>query len=104
MGIFPHEYNIVSVNGLKVGYLAYTNGLNYTLSGDNAFAINYLDNYDESKIEPGVKKIIDDNRDIVRIIKNCLRYFMHFCLSKSRGIRIENGELRVESGEWRVES
>ena len=51
------RYNIVSVNGLKVGYIAYTNGLNYTLSGENAFAINHLDNYDESKIEQMVSDV-----------------------------------------------
>lgn len=56
------RYNIVSTEGLKIGYLAYTNGLNKTLNSDDEFAINHLDNYDASKIE----QMISDVRSMRR--------------------------------------
>ena len=45
------RYRIVSVGGLKIGYVAYTNDLNIELNTEDAYAVNTLDNYDESKIQ-----------------------------------------------------
>lgn len=56
------RYTIVSVNGLKVGYVAYTNDLNRSLSTDNAYAINYLEDYNETK----TKQMCDDVRSARR--------------------------------------
>lgn len=45
------RYTIASVNSLKIGFVAYTNDLNVELDEEDAYAINSLDNYDESKIQ-----------------------------------------------------
>ena len=62
------RYNIISVNGLKIGYIAYTNGLNYTLSGDNSYAINHLDGYDTAKIEQMVSDVRSMRRSDVDFV------------------------------------
>lgn len=56
------RYSIVSVQGLKIGYVAYTNDLNYELSSENSFAINHLDGYSDTKI----KQMCDDVRSASR--------------------------------------
>lgn len=45
------RYTIASVNSLKIGFVAYSNDLNAELDEEDAYAINSLDNYDESKIQ-----------------------------------------------------
>lgn len=45
------RYTIASVNSLKIGYVAYTNNLNIELDEEDAYTVNALDNYDETKIE-----------------------------------------------------
>lgn len=57
------RYTMVSVSSLKIGYVAYTNDLNMELGDDDAYAINTLDNYDESKIEQMCNDIRAARRD-----------------------------------------
>lgn len=57
------RYTSVSVGGLKVSYIAYTNGLNRTLSSENSFAINHLDNYDETKVQQMCDDVRSARRD-----------------------------------------
>ena len=45
------RYTIASAGGLKIGYVAYTNDLNVPLDTEDAYAVNSLDNYDETKIQ-----------------------------------------------------
>ena len=56
------RFTMISVNGLQIGYVAYTNDLNRTLTDENSFAINHLDNYSESKI----RQMVDDVRSVRR--------------------------------------
>ena len=56
------RYSMVSVSGLKVGYVAYTNDLNYSLNSDNTYAVNNLNDYNETKI----KQMCDDVRSARR--------------------------------------
>lgn len=57
------RYTIASVNSLKIGFVAYTNDLNVELDEEDAYAINSLDNYDESKIQQMCNDVRAARRD-----------------------------------------
>lgn len=57
------RYTIASVNSLKIGFVAYTNDLNAELDEEDAYAINSLDNYDESKIQQMCNDVRAARRD-----------------------------------------
>ena len=57
------RYTIASVNSLKIGFVAYTNDLNADLDEEDAYAINSLDNYDESKIQQMCNDVRAARRD-----------------------------------------
>ena len=57
------RYTIASVNSLKIGFVAYSNDLNAELDEEDAYAINSLDNYDESKIQQMCNDVRAARRD-----------------------------------------
>lgn len=57
------RYTIASVNSLKIGFVAYSNDLNAELDEEAAYAINSLDNYDESKIQQMCNDVRAARRD-----------------------------------------
>lgn len=54
---------MISVSSLKIGYVAYTNDLNMELGDEDAYAINTLDNYDQTKIEQMCNDVRAARRD-----------------------------------------
>lgn len=57
------RYTMISVSSLKIGYVAYTNDLNMELGDEDAYAINTLDNYDQTKIEQMCNDVRAARRD-----------------------------------------
>lgn len=57
------RYTIASVSSLKIGFVAYTDGLNMELDEENAYAVNSLDNYDEDKIKQMCNDVRAARRD-----------------------------------------
>lgn len=57
------RYTIASVNSLKIGFVAYSNDLNAELDEEDVYAINSLDNYDESKIQQMCNDVRAARRD-----------------------------------------
>jgi poly-gamma-glutamate synthesis protein (capsule biosynthesis protein) len=59
---------MASAGGLKIGYVAYTNSVNIDLDESETYAINSLDNYDETKVEQmcsDIRSAIRDGADFV---------------------------------------
>lgn len=57
------RYTMVSVNGLKIGYVAYTNDLNYELDSSDPYSLHMLDNYNEDKISQMCNDVRAARRD-----------------------------------------
>ena len=57
------RYTMISVSSLKIVYVAYTIDLNMELGDEDAYAINTLDNYDQTKIEQMCNDVRAARRD-----------------------------------------
>lgn len=62
------RYTMASVNGVSIGYIAYTNDLNISMDEGSEFAVNTLDNYDSVKIEQMCSDVREARREGADIV------------------------------------